>query len=590
MDRRTFVSLIPAALVAPAAASAGFDRGREEQAAIFTGRHGRRGGTLSLDIFRPTTFNPLVATDAPSLSLAVLLNATLVGYDLAEQRDSDGLARSIAPSAGYRTWTVELRRGIRWSDGVPFDADDLVFTFRMLFDETTDHYLRQSFLQKDGTLPRVEKLGSHLVRFTFTESRPLATIDLGSVLMLPKHKLETALERRSFATAWGLDTPPAEIVGLGPFRLARYEEDRRIVLERNYYYWKRDRAGTRLPYVDRVEYKIVPDLHAAYLNFVGGSSDLYDARPDDVDDLKKGASAKGYTIHDLGPQLSMTYLAFNRIPTDGEAATRRTWFRRKEFRKAVSYAVDRDRIVAEVFGGRATAVYSLTTPSARDWYDERAILRYPRDVERARGMLKRLGIEDRDGDGVARDSKGNRVEFSIITNSNNPARVAMATLLVEQLREVGIVAKVDVQPFPVVVNRVIETGEYDAVLGGWQSAVPPDPVLMRNILTSSGAIHPGYPRQTKPDTPWEAKIDSLLVASAATADPAKRRQLYAEVLRIWTDELPEIDLVAPHAVLAARNRVKNIRPSRIPPYGAWNLDELFLEERRGTDSPSPTAS
>ncbi len=593
MDRRTFVSLIPAGLLTPVAGAATplDDRMRigPEEVAVFGGPPGRRGGAFSLDIRQPVTFNPTLAEDSPSLTLALAVHGTLIGYDLAEQRDSDGVARSVTPSADCKTWTIELRKGIRWSDGAPFDAADVVFTFQAVFDRSLNLALTQSFAQQDGTLPKVEQLGRHTVRLTFAEPRPLASIDIGTAMLLPRHKLEAALKAGTFATSWGVGTPVSEIVGLGPFRIARYEQERRIVLERNYYYWKRDRAGTRLPYVDRVEYKIVPDQNATLLNFQGGATDLYDARPEDVELLEKDASRGRYTVRDLGPQLNMTYLGFNRMPTDGPAPCR-GWFRKTEFRKAVSYAIDREQIVAEIYAGRATPVFSLTTPSVRGWYDQSAIVRYPHDKARARVLLESIGIEDRDGDGVAEDANGDRIEFTLMTNSNNPTRVAIASLIAEQLRAVGVLANVIVRPFPEIAAAVRGEGEYDAIIGGWQSAVPPDPILMRQILTSSGHIHPGYPNQPKPDTAWETKIDAHFAANVATSDMTERRRHYAEMLRIWSDELPEIDLVSAHAFLAARDGVKNLRPSRIAPFGAWNLDELYLEERRGAGSASPTVS
>jgi peptide/nickel transport system substrate-binding protein len=99
---------------------------------------------------------------------------------------------------------------------------------------------------------------------------------------------------------------------------------------------------------------------------------------------------------------------------------------------------------------------------------------------------------------------------------------------------------------------------------------------MRNILGSSGRNHVWNPSQKVPSTPWERTIDALLAANARTLDLTARKASVSQILRIWTEQVPEIDLVARTWTVAATRRVKNLEPHVLPPYVLWNLESLYL--------------
>ena len=550
-----------------------------EELFVTSGAPGKRGGTLYLaSVGAPHTLNPLIGSTVTEMRVVEALNAALVGYDAAEQTAADGLAKSYTVSDDGLVWTFQLRRGLRWSDGHPFDADDAVFSFRVALDPSNDGSTRSAFEQSDGSYPKVEKVDAYAVRLTLAEPNALTLSNVSIVYMLPRHKLSTAFEQGTVSSQLGVDTNPKDVVGLGPFRLKEVVDDR-VVLERNPYYWKQDRAGQRLPYLDEAVFRIVPDLNAAELEFLSGRTDAHVVRTEDHDRLKAGEAARGYKVHDLGPGVHVTYLLFNRADPKATAtpreAARLRWFSSEKFRQAISYAVDRERLARELYGGRAETVSTFVPSGNRLWHDPAAIARYPRDLQRAKRLLAEIGIEDRNGDGLLEDTAGNRIEFTIRTNSNNPTRVATIMSIAKDLEEIGITATSEAVPFAAMIEMLQDSYDYDAVVAGWQSGNPPDPILMKKIILSSGPLHYGRPRQPEPATAWERKIDELMHRNQRTLDLPTRQRQFSEILRLWSENLPEIDLLAPHYVVAIRNRVGNFEPAVVGTV-EWNLDELYV--------------
>jgi peptide/nickel transport system substrate-binding protein len=545
-------------LVSAATVAGAQTRKPVEELLVTSSAPGRRGGSLYLaTVGTPTTLNAAMANDTASTRLIAALYAPLVGYDAVAQQTTDGLAKSYTVSDDGLVWTFHLRKGVRWSDGVPFDADDVVFSFGIVFDPNVPTSLHSTFEQSDGTFPKIEKLDAHTVRLTFTEVNALTLENFGSVYLLPRHKLSKAYDDGGFVTTLGVETDPKDVVGLGPFRVKEVVLsgiDDRVVVERNPYYWKQDRRGQRLPYLDEVVFRVVPDMNAALLAFQSGESDMHVLRPEEYKLLGRDEATGGYKTHNLGAGLNVTYLLFNRNdPKSSETGdldplqvAERRWFSNVKFRQAISHAIDRARIVKEVYYGKAEPVSTFVTPGNALWYDPSAAVRYPRDLKRAKQLLAEIDILDRDGDGRLEDVEGNPIEFTIRTNSNNPSRVMTVALIAEDLKKLGITARVEPVPFGTMVEMLQDSHDFDAVVGGWQSGNPPDPILMKQIILSSGRLHYGRPLQPEPATEWERKIDGLMYQNQRTRDLTRRQRQFSEIQRLWSENLPEIDLVATH--------------------------------------------
>src|SRR5262249_38294592 len=170
-----------------------------------------------------------------------------------------------------RTFTLTLRKGIRFSDGHPFDADDVIFSFTVYLDEAVNSPQRD-LLIIDGKPPVVTKLDQYTVRFTLPRPYAAAERLFDGFAIVPRHILEKPYREGKFAQTWTLNAPPAQVVGLGPFRVKQYLPGQRIELERNPYYWKTDQGNHRLPYLDELVFLFVGSEDAQVIRFEAGAT------------------------------------------------------------------------------------------------------------------------------------------------------------------------------------------------------------------------------------------------------------------------------------------------------------------------------
>src|SRR5215469_1783973 len=222
-------------------------RGMAEERLVVPGLAGQPGGRMVYaERTEPKSLNPLFAADTASRDVIHRLNADLVHINRTTLATQPELAKSCRISADGLHYTIELRQGLRFSDGHPFDADDVMFTFQVYLDEQIGSPQRSLWMLDDKPI-RVRKLGPYRVVFDLPRVNAVGERIFDSVPMLPRHLLEAAYREGRLQDAWGLRTAPNTIAGLGPFCLKQYVPGQRVVLERNPYYWKSDPAGNRLP-------------------------------------------------------------------------------------------------------------------------------------------------------------------------------------------------------------------------------------------------------------------------------------------------------------------------------------------------------
>ncbi len=550
---------------------------------ITHGESGRYGGSLVvLERAEPKTLNPVTALDAPSRDVIRRMMADLVSINRRTLETQPSVAKSWTVSRDGREYVLQLRRGLRFSDGHPMDADDVLFTFRAYLDEAV-HSPQRDLLIVGGQPVSVEKVDATHVRFRLAQPYAAAERIFDSIDILPRHLLEKAWHDGRLGEAWNLNTPPAEIAGLGPFRLKEYVPGDKIVLERNKYYWKVDQKGNRLPYLDQIEFRFVPAEDAQVARFIAGEADILNrvgARNFEL--LRSEASTKDEQLEDLGPGLEYNFLFFNLGQVDArrfpDIAARQAWFRDTRFRQAISAAVDREAIVRLVYGGRASALWGHVTPANRLWLNA-ALPRPARSVERARRLLQDAGFHW-NGDGGLTDSSGKSVQFSILVSASSPERGQMATIIQEDLKKIGIQTQVVSLEFRALLDRVLNSRQYEAcILGLVSGDADPNPEM--NVWLSSGGSHLWNPNQNQPMTPWEAEIDRLMRQQMTTLDHAQRKLLYDRVQQIATENLPLICLASPNILVAARKNLGNFEPAVVDHYTLWNAERLFWRQPSG---------
>jgi len=392
--------------------------------------------------------------------------------------------------------------------------------------------------------------------------------------------LEKPYQEGKLGQFWTLSTLANDWAGLGPFRLKEYVPGQRLVLERNPYYWKSDVKGNRLPYLDQLVFLFVPSADAQVLRFQAGETDVI-SRLGAENFSVLSRQQRGYTMTDAGPGLEYNFLFFN-LNDLGEKASpemtrKQKWFREVKFRQAVSAAVDREAIVRLVYQGRGAPLWGPVTPGDRRWINA-SIPRPARSLEKARSLLKDAGFSwatGPNGDSALVDSDGKPVEFSILTSSSNADRMKMATLIQDDLKQLGLHVQVVPLEFRSLVDRVTQTKEYDAcVLGLVTSDADPNPDL--NVWLSSGGSHLWNPAQGHPATAWEAEIDRLMEQQLTAPSYEQRKRLYDRVQQILAEEQPMIFLASPDILAGAKDTIGNFHPTVLESYVLWNVEQLYF--------------
>ncbi len=221
----------------------------------------------------PKTLNPLIAADARSREVIGVMQADLVHINRATQLTEPALAKSWKLSPDGLAYTLVLRQGIKFSDGQPLDADDVLFTFRVYLDENV-HAPQRDLLIVGGKPIAVRKVDAHTVVFQLAKTYGVGERLFDGMAILPRHLLEKSYQEGKVGQIGSLATAADQWAGLGPFRLKEYAAGQRLVLERNPYYWKADAKGNRLPYLDEIVFLFVPNADAQVLKFQSGETDM----------------------------------------------------------------------------------------------------------------------------------------------------------------------------------------------------------------------------------------------------------------------------------------------------------------------------
>jgi peptide/nickel transport system substrate-binding protein len=545
---------------------------------------GTRGGSLTYKLTSPPkTFNYLMVSDEYSLTVAFFLTGgRLVEFDHDAQSYRPALASEWKLGDDNRTLDLTLRDDLKFSDGHPLTAEDVLFTFQALYDERTASPSFRDAMMIGGRPIEASVVDARHLRLLFPE--PIATPEnyLSNLAVLPRHILEGDLKRGTLRDRYGLSEDPQGIVTAGAFVVEASAPGERVTLRRNPYYWKKDAAGTQLPYLDAINLEVVGDANAALTRLTQNGLDIVDRiRPTDYVSLRGGTGQ--VRAYDLGPGMTTDHLWFNlnEGEQNGKAvvdAAKRSWFGDVRFRRAISYAIDRESIATSVLQGLATPLYGFVSPGNRAWVAT-DLPRTEYNLDKARELLREAGFQERgqrDAPELA-DAKGNRVEFTLIVPVENEPRKGMAAIIQEDLARLGIKVQVAPIEFQALTSRWQQSKDYDAILLG-TTVTEPDPSSYVNYLISNSPTRPWQPKKPAPTESWEIKLDELLNAQAHEKDAVRRKALFRDAQSILAEQLPVIPIVARHIIAAANTRVRNYRPSTIVPYSIWNAEELFVNK------------
>ena len=537
---------------------------------------GRFGGRLiAVQKAEQKTFNPLIALDAPSREVIGLMTGDLIHINRFTLQSEPALAKSWTVSQDGRTYVLHLRSGIRFSDGHPMDADDVLFSFQAYLDERTQAPQRDLLIIQ-GKPVTVRKIDPLTVQVELAAPYAAAERLFDSIAILPRHLLFRAYEEGRLGRIWGLDTRPLEIAGLGPFRLKAYVPGERTVLERNPYYWKADREGRRLPFLEEIVFLFVPNEDVQVAQFLAGTTHIVSSlSAQNFLEIKKREHSSNFQLYDLGPGFEYNFLFFNMNAAHADSRTRTTqnWFRNLAFRRAVSAAIDRDAIVRLVYHGFAAPIWGHVTEGNRLWIDPHiAHTRF--SPQGARALLKSASFSWK-GDTLV-DTEGKAVEFSILTSAANPQRAQIATIIQQDLQQLGMRTSVVSLEFRTMQDQIFKRLEFDAAIMALASG-DADPNSEMSVWLSDGSTHL-WNLSGKPETPWEVEIDRLMRLQMTTLQYPERKRLYDRVQELVSENLPIICLASPHVLVAATSRLGNFHPAVLRSYTLWNAEFLYFRE------------
>ena len=532
---------------------------------------GKEGGVIKNSLAGDAKiFNPVMAQETTSTAVIGRLFNGLTKTNVKTLLPEPDLAEKWERDKTGTVWKFYLRKNAKWFDGKPVTTDDVVFTYNEIYYNDKIPSSSKDVLMIEGKKFIVKKLDERTVQFIIPKPFAPFLSAVGQPI-LPKHVLKKYVDNGAFSSVWGVNTDPKDLIGTGAYRLVSYTVGQTAIYERNPYYWEKDEAGQKLPYITKIKSQIIGDPDVRLIKFISGETDYYGVRATDLTELIPKAKEKDFTIYNLGATPSTLFVVFNQNPKSPIPKYKLKWFQNKKFRQAISYATDRNGIINIAYNGLAYPIYTAVTPANRRLFDESYYPKYPYNLKKAKELLLEIGFKE-GKDGFLYDSEGHKLEFTLITNSGAKERETIGNILKDDLKRIGVEVNFQAIDFNNLVSKLMSSFDFEAVIIGLTGSM--DPYFGQNVWLSSGHLHMWNPNQKKPATKWEAKIDKLFQAAATELNPEKRDKLYKEAFKILGEQQPMVFIVAPEELIAIRNKLKNVFPTV---WGWYKENYVFVE-------------
>lgn len=463
---------------------------------------------------------------------------TLVRQDIKTGELIPGLATSWELSKDGLTWTFNLRKGVKFHNGEPFNAYAVKATYdRMMAPETASPvtYMLGDFLEN------VEVVDEYTVKLNYSQPFP-AFVNSGAstgflAIYPPKYLAEKGNDFGRFP------------IGTGPVKFVEHVRGSHILYERNDdYNWAPQYSKNQGPLAFKyLEMRVIPDEATAVMELERGNVDiLYQVPPQDVKNLE----AKGFQIT-KAPANGISYWGFN---------VKKWPFTDPQVRKALAMAIDREPIIDFALEGLAEPVYGplpRTIWSYSEAIEGRAKKLYGYNVAAAKKMLADAGWKDSNRDGIL-EKDGKNLEFKLWVR-NIPVEQRIAQIIQAEIAEVG--AKLNIEILEDAAYRAgMANGAQDTILWeyGWF-----DPEILGNMFKTGSSTRTWF---------YTPELDALIDAGATEVDRAKRKAIYEEMQNYLIDAAPWVPLYFKQNVFAVNPRVKNFQMHQ------YRWEELILND------------
>jgi peptide/nickel transport system substrate-binding protein len=523
----------------------GLAAGCTGEAAVTEGQTGANtpayGDTLiEASIGNVSSLIPNITSDQASRDVGTYMYNGLVtlGRDLEIVPE---LATSWAFSKDCLTLEFKLHPGVRWHDGAPFTADDVVFTYETTVDPKTPSPYRSDYQDVE----RVEAIDPHTVRVTYKKPYAKALLSW-AVSMLPKHLLEPYVKTGKLKDAPQNWTAP---VGTGPYRFKEMKSGEKVVVVANPDYFK------GRPNISRIVYRIIPSQATIFLELkargvdVAGLTALQYKRQTEYPAFQKAYNKFRY------PGSGYTYLGFNL--KDPRFADRRV-------RLAIAHAINKQELLDGVVLGLGRGATGPFRPGT--WADNPNVKGVPYDLKKAAALLAEAGWKTRNPEGLL-VKDGKPFTFELLTNQGNDERKKIAEIVQASLRDLGIGVDIRILEWAALLKEHVKKRNFDAMVLGWGTGADPD----QYVVWHSSQTGPDELNHISYKNP---EVDALLEAGRSSCVQADRARFYHRLHEVLAEDQPLVFLYWRDVMPAVSSRIFGVNP------GAagirWNQDEWFV--------------
>jgi peptide/nickel transport system substrate-binding protein len=483
----------------------------------------------------PATLNPITATDAYAGSVNNYIYETLLKRDEKSLKLVPVLAESWEISPDHLTYTFHLKKNIRWSDGQPFTAKDVLFSYDRIMDPKVDAAPLRGYYQD---IEKVDVPDDYTVIFHYRIPYFLALEMCGGIPIVASHLFKKGEDFNSSPIG-------RRPVGTGPYKLQSWKTGSEVVLVRNENYW-----GEK-PAIDRIIFKIITDSTVALQVLKQGGLDMMG-----LDPIQWARETENKRFTEQFRKLSYYQPQFNFIGWN----CRRPIFSDKRVRRAMTMLVPRELILQKILFGLGAVVTGPFYINSPDY--DKSIKPFPYDPKAALALLKSAGWSYPPGSFVL-EKNGKPFQFQFLIPAGAKLPLQIATILKEELHEIGIEMSIQRLEWAVFLQKINDE-DFDGCTLGWALGWENDPyqIWHSSQAVKGGSNFVGFKN---------SEADQLIVAARKEFDPEKRRKMYYRLQEIIHDEQPYTFLFTSKALVAVSRRFRNVvvYPMGLAPLYWW---------------------